>query len=203
MTNRPRSQPTLRRGYSLVEVLVLMSIVSLVLGLAGGLLRRMLASDRQWARSLETARQIDRLSSRLRLDVHGGTLADGVPDELPAKLTLRESDNQRVIYAIADHRLTREVFDGETRLVRDSFTFPPGSRLRFEVTGSGATSTTAGKNTTIPRVRLTVTLSRQPAGQPELSQGAPPPRVVEIEATLGRVRAEASPTTGANAGGAP
>ena len=50
-----------RDGFTLVEVVVLMSIVALLMTLGGGLLRRLLGADRQIARSLETARQIDRL----------------------------------------------------------------------------------------------------------------------------------------------
>lgn len=203
MTREPRSQPANRRGYSLVEVIVLMSILSLVMGLAGGLLRRLLASDRQWARSLETVRQIDRLNSRWRLDVQRGTLADGALAEFPTKLTLHQTDNLRVTYSIAEHRLTRETFTGETRLVRDSYDFPPGSRLRFELSPAADTDTGGEGSPARPRVRLTVSLSRQPAGQPALSRGAPPPRVVEIEATLGRLRTDTPATPTIPTGGTP
>ena len=49
-----------RGGFTLVEVVVLMSIVALLMTLGGGLLRRLLTADRQIGRALETARQVPR-----------------------------------------------------------------------------------------------------------------------------------------------
>lgn len=196
-------------GFTLVEVVVLMSIVALLMTLGGGLLRRLLAADRQIARSLETARQIDRLSSRLRRDVQLGDLDAGATPTIPSRLVLRMADGQTIDYTVAGNRLTREVFTGETREVRDSYVFPTGTGLVFDLTspggevnpGDGVGDADVGrtKGAGPRRIRLTLAFSRQLAGQPERSRGAPPPRELTIEATLGRLRiAEA-----AAAGGTP
>lgn len=198
-----------RDGFTLVEVVVLMSIVALLMTLGGGLLRRLLGADRQIARSLETARQIDRLSSRLRRDVQLGDLDERDIQLLSSRLVLRMADGQTIDYTVSGNRLTREVFTGETRQVRDSYVFPMGTGLKFEFAPAGELSdpgdavgdagvgrtTAAGPR----RIRLTLAFSRQLAGQPDRPRAAPPPREVTIEATLGRLRIAES----AAAGGTP
>jgi len=197
-----------RGGFTLVEVVVLLSIVALLMTLGGGLLRRLLAADRQIARSLETARQIDRLSSRLRRDVQLGDLAEGAIQGLPSRLVLRMAEGETIDYTVAGNRLTREVFTGETRQVRDSYVFPTGTGLVFEFApaekaadAEDAVGDAVGRRTTAGprRIRLTLAFSRQLAGQPDRPRAAPPPREVTIEATLGRLRIAES----AAAGGTP
>ena len=204
MTRDPRSSESRRGGFTLIEVVVLMSIVALLMTLGGGMLRRLLAADRQMVRALETARQVDRLSSRLRRDVQLGTLDQRDTQQLPSRLILRMADGHTMDYTVTDHRLIREVFVGENRQVRDSFVFPPRTQLEFDVplavaetesvSGVGG-ETKAGMR----RVRLTLSFSRELAGQPGRPRGAPPPRELTIEATLGRLRTEEP----AAAGGAP
>ena len=92
MTRVPQSPNHRRGGFTLIEVVVLMSIVALLMTLGGGMLRRLLAADRQMVRALETARQVDRLSSRLRRDVQLGTLDEGDTQQLPSRLILRMAD---------------------------------------------------------------------------------------------------------------
>jgi type II secretory pathway pseudopilin PulG len=192
MTRAPRSAESRRGGFTLIEVVVLMSIVALLMTLGGGMLRRLLAADRQMVRALETARQVDRLSSRLRGDVQLGTLAEGDIQNLPSRLILRMADGRRIDYTVTDHRLIREVFEGENRQVRDSFAFPAKTGLEFGVPSAAETDsgTGAGRETQAGsrRVRLTLSFSRERAGQPELPRAAPPPRELTIEATLGRLR---------------
>jgi prepilin-type N-terminal cleavage/methylation domain-containing protein len=204
MKERSRTEFRRRRGFTLIEVVVLMSIVALLMTLGGGVLHRLLAADRQLTRALETARQIDRLSSRLRLDVQQGELDEGATHQLPSRLILRMPDGRTVDYSVTDHRLIREVFAGENRQVRDSFVFPIRTQLGFDVAsataetdsvvGAGGETKAGGR-----RVRLTLSFSRELAGQPERPRGAPPPRELTIEATLGRLRISEP----AAAGGAP
>lgn len=182
-----------RGGFTLIEVVVLMSIVALLMTLGGGLLRRLLTADRQIGRALETARQIDRLNSQLRRDVQTGVLDEGDMQALPSRLGLRMADGRKLDYTVTGNRLTREVFTGETRQVRDSYVFPTGTGLAFALASVGGETdpvggvgggTAAGPR----RVVLTLSFSRQLAGQPDRPRAAPPPRTVTIEATLGRLR---------------
>ena len=187
-----------RGGFTLVEVVVLMSIVALLMTLGGGLLRRLLTADRQIGRALETARQIDRLNSQLRRDVQTGDLDEGDTQGLPSRLSLRMADGRTIDYTVTGNRLTREVFTGETRQVRDSYVFPTGTGLEFDIASAGGEADPVGGvagagvgGTTAAgprRVRLTLAFSRQLAGQPDLPRAAPPLRELTIEATLGRLR---------------
>jgi prepilin-type N-terminal cleavage/methylation domain-containing protein len=192
MTRVPQSSDSRRSGFTLIEVVVLMSIVALLMTLGGGILRRLLAADRQMVRALETARQVDRLSSRLRGDVQLATLDERATQQLPSRLILRMADGRRIDYTVTDHRLIREVFEGENRQVRDSFVFPAKTGLEFGVPPASETDSVSGAGGETQagsrRVRLTLSFSRERAGQPELPRAAPPPRELTIEATLGRLR---------------
>jgi type II secretory pathway component PulJ len=100
MTTLPRLR---RRGISLVETLVLMSVMSVVLTLSTGLIHASLHRHRQTQRALTIERDAWRLSHQLRRDVASATLARLEGSTLELELPMQRT----VVYKWRDDRAVR------------------------------------------------------------------------------------------------
>jgi hypothetical protein len=131
-TRRSRVPLALRAGTSLTEILVVMTVASVIIGLSGMTIHRLLAAEHEATRAARFAASVARLSRAFRADVHAATgLELPVQNEAqPAVFVATLSDHYQVRYEFDAHQATRvETWDGQ-RIHRDDFHFPPRSQLR-------------------------------------------------------------------------
>jgi hypothetical protein len=115
-----------RRGATLIEVLVMITVISVVMAGAATTLVALLHIERQ-ARSDQTELQtLANLAARWRTDVHAA-MAASVGDG--CELTM--ADGRTIRYSFAVPRIAREVRRGETIVHRDSFVLPPQAQGEF------------------------------------------------------------------------
>ena len=156
-----RSRPA---GKSLIEMLVMISILSIVLGLSATSLATLFRLRHTITRDTEQARSIERLAMRLRTDAHEAVSASIAED---CNLTL--PDGRTIRYSFTAPRIVREVHDGEKTVHHDSFSLPRHTKVTFEVEQPGTGSL----------LRIVI--------EPEKTQLPPRelPRAARIEAAVG------------------
>lgn len=170
-------QPHRRQGVSLTEVIVVITLSSFVVGLAGILIQQMLRIDRSLARGALAAAQLNRLESLFRQDVWSATESSLIPTEQGLRLTLPQGDDRRVVYETAGPVLRRQVVARDRETHRDRFAFGPESRVFL-------TDDRAG-----PRIVLTVEASTMPVDQGAIPGFGPGRRRYRMVATPSRTTA--------------
>jgi hypothetical protein len=124
-----------RRGFSLIEVVLVIGGVAMLLGMSTGLLHLMLRLDRVGRSHYAETATIGRLSRQFRQDVRAavGTKASD-PDEGPlAKLELVMSEGHVVSYESRERGLTRTERQGESVRRREGYALPSCAGPRFLV----------------------------------------------------------------------
>ena len=116
-----------RAGKSLIETLVMISMLSLVLALSATSLATLFRLRHMITRDSESAASIERLALRLRLDAHEAVSADASDG---CVFTL--ADGRSVRYRFTAPRMTREVDRDGTVIHRDSFLLPRHSIATFQ-----------------------------------------------------------------------
>lgn len=118
-------------GKSLLEVVVMISLMSILLGLSATSLASLFRLRYTITRDTEHARSIDRLAMRLRQDAHdaqSASVAEG------CDLTI--SKGKSIRYSFNTPRIVREVCqaeEGQEKIVhRDSFSVPRRSVVTFQ-----------------------------------------------------------------------
>ncbi len=126
-----------RPGFSLVEMLGTITVLTILLGLAAGMIRTLLRLDQSGRDAMVVAADTTRLSHDFRNDAHRSTsLAAPVPGE--DRLTWTLSDDSEVSYLIRPHDLLREVRQGGKIQHRELYRRPPRSSVWFDaVAGPG------------------------------------------------------------------
>jgi type II secretory pathway pseudopilin PulG len=122
------------RGITLIETLVTMTLLVIVMTLAGALLEIVLRVERsgreQQARTIATLR----LARLFRSDIHAAESAEAPASDPPgSSLSLRLDPASRVTYEMNRGRLTRIVRFGDSVLTRESFQVSIGQDPRFEI----------------------------------------------------------------------
>jgi type II secretory pathway pseudopilin PulG len=118
---------TIRRGKTLIEMLILMTVLSVVLASVSLVLLGAFKTDRQLRRDLAQQTSLARLASRFRSDVHAAATCQ-VGDSCELSLT----DGRVVRYGFAGQRISREVRRGQTLEHQDAFILPDTAAVRFE-----------------------------------------------------------------------
>lgn len=116
-----------RAGYSLVEMLVVMSMLAAIMGLVGTVFHRLFASDQLAMRRALLERSTSRLSDRFRQDVHSATdhrLITPEKDDPDVLELLASPEGFTVKYSVAVGSVRRDVFDKERRIGFDRFLLP-------------------------------------------------------------------------------
>lgn len=119
-----------RQGISLVELLVVMSFVSVILTMSAGLMHRMMFAQSK-ARTLADVERISlRLAHVFRHDVHQATAATALSDQSDdAFVRLQLPNDQSIEYRQDDGIIRRVLTSGDRTIARDEFVFPPGIKL--------------------------------------------------------------------------
>jgi len=161
-----------RAAKSLLEVLVVISILSVVFGTSTTMLAALLRVERQFRRDTEQTTSLGRLAAHFRSDVHQAKSC-----QVAAGCKFTMPDGREIHYAAAEREVTREVHRGGALEHRDGFVLPPGAAIRFEsIEQSGA---------------ALVRLSIRPEGEPV--SGSPAVLTTTIDAAIGLPREEARP----------
>ncbi|MDX1944336.1 MAG: hypothetical protein SFU86_02940 [Pirellulaceae bacterium] len=163
-----------RAGKSLLEVVIVISLLGLVLGTSATTLVGALRTSRQVRRDLDQAATLARLTALWRADAHAATSATLDPG---CELTL---PRERVVrYAAEKERLSRTVIAGGKVVHHERFAFAPGAKIAWELPAEFA-----GR-----LVRLEILADERPA-RAYLN----PVRTARLEAAIGVAKpAEGSP----------
>jgi type II secretory pathway pseudopilin PulG len=116
-----------RPAKTLIEMLILMSMLSVILGMVATTLIALFKTDRQIRRDLAQQATLARLDNRFRSDVHAAKscqVGDACALALP--------DGRVVHYTPDGERLRREVRRGEAVEHRDAFVLPDTCAIRFQ-----------------------------------------------------------------------
>jgi len=161
-----------RDGKSLLEVMVIISILSVVFGASTTTLAALLRLERQFRRDTEQGTSLARLAAHFRCDAHQATscqVAAGCKFTLPG--------GEEIDYSAAEREVIREVRRSGALEHRDGFVLPPGAVIRFE----------SGDQSGGVLARLTI----RPTGEPV--SGSPAVLATTIDAAVGLPREEAKP----------
>ena len=119
-----------RSGKSLIEALVLISILSLVVALSATSLATLFRIRHQMSRDSEQESAISRLATRFRLDAHEADLAS-----LEDGCLFTLADGRTIHYAYAAPSIVRQVRHDDTVIHRDRFLLPKSATAAFERDG--------------------------------------------------------------------
>jgi prepilin-type N-terminal cleavage/methylation domain-containing protein len=115
-----------RPAFSLIEVAIAISILSVVLALSMTTIVALFRVERQFADDARHERAIGRLASQFRDDAHLATAA-----ELDSGCKLAHPGEREVEYTFADSGITRVVNQGGKTVHRDSFLLGRGALVSF------------------------------------------------------------------------
>ena len=163
MTHQPRA------GKTLLEVAIIVSIMSIVIGMCATSLATLFRLRFQISRDREQGAALARLATRLRSDAH-----DAISVTVNGACEFSLSDGRTVSYAIESAKVIREVRRDGDVVHRDRFLLPTTATAAFEK-DSGA----------VPLVRLSIRPGELRTRKTEM------PRVATIEAAVGLHRAMA------------
>lgn len=165
---------TRRSGKSLIELVAVMSILSVIMAITGAAFARMMSVDRAARRAVVSRANLSRLSVQFRNDVRAAgaaSLAVGDGDR-PQQLNVTRPDGTVAAYRITPEGVERVLRRGMETLGREEYQFP-GSRHRFEIDRADPTVMA------LVQTQVLTTESR-------VDGTAPAGRVVRIEAVRGR-----------------
>jgi len=159
-----------RSGKSLVELMVVISVVSVVLAACTTTLAALLHLERQFRRDAEQTTTLARLATRIRSDAHQ---ASGLQAGETCVLSL--PGGEAIHYALDGRAITRIVRRGEAIVHRDAFRLPGDAAIAFQ-----AVEQSGGQ-----LLRLTIRSSGRPV------RGSPAVQATTIDAAIGLIRQEA------------
>jgi prepilin-type N-terminal cleavage/methylation domain-containing protein len=123
----------MRRAFGLIEMLVAISIGSVLMGIAISLLIVLLGAEQSGRSHAERSESLQRLADQFRRDVHAavGEVTAGGEDPTGCRLTL--ADGGSVRYAIGAGGISREERKGSTVVRGESYALPKDSTATFTV----------------------------------------------------------------------
>ena len=119
-----------RRGFTLLELLAVMSIFAVLMALTAMLLSALLQTQRQTMLRERQRLEYFRLDTILRTDAHSAT---EVSLKSSTDFELRNGEGDRWTYRSEEEGLVRERFLGEKRVQREVFWVRPGTQIKFRV----------------------------------------------------------------------
>ena len=115
-----------RRGVSLIEMVVVISMMTVVIGLVGMTFHLLLRSEKLVSQSFITERTISRLAIQFRDDVHqseAGVLTGGSESDRP-ELALGNASRFQIRYVVTADGLVRQLVADDQVEARDDFRLP-------------------------------------------------------------------------------
>ena len=165
----------IRRGFTLIELVVVMSMMMVILSLAGMTFHLLLRTEKVVSQSFVTERAISRLSVQFRDDVHRserGELTGDIGNE-KRELTLGDASGIRIRYAVTADGIARLLVDRDAVVARDDFRLP---ECHVSIAAED-----------IANLSLRTLVIERPGAMIVQKQQAPPPlRPLRIEAHLNR-----------------
>lgn len=129
-----RSGP--RRGYALIECLVLITVMAALLTLCAGTIHLLLKLDRAGRDASEQAADLARLARDFRDDVHSATTE--APERPAADRIVLATDGKRTVeYAIRPVDVLRTVREGEKVRRFETYRRPAKATARIEMVRDG------------------------------------------------------------------
>lgn len=175
-TPAARQQPECGpRGWTLIEMLVVLTVAAVMMGLGVTTIHLLLAAEHEAMKSVRYSASVTRLTRVFREDVHAARRVE-IPPVDPGKPSLvvaRMANNHQVRYELDAHVVTRIETGSDDGASRDVFFFPPQSRLRCSREGD------AGP------IRLEIDIAAGMKARPK-SAAPNPTRTVAIEAVPAR-----------------
>ena len=144
----PKKHPC-RRGWTLVETAICMTIGALVFAAAVELLGFAMHSDSSDARATESFHSLDRLAEQFTADVRSASNVESkTPGKAASSWTMKLPDNHRIDYAMQGHSLLRTAYHADKVVERDAFILGDEMTARIELQPSGQpTERDAGSRT--------------------------------------------------------
>lgn len=166
---------TARRGYSLIETLAAITLVSTTFTTVAVALHGMYRSTQRVQEELAVERELERFSVQFRADAHEATSAKAEPSSDPKKdpqiLSLSLADKQIAQYTLQPQRIDRALRRGDEVRHRETYRLPKGSVSRWQVQGERQIAI------------VSLILERQPAGSGGLRA-----QTVHVDAAVGLLR---------------
>lgn len=175
-----------RRGASLVELMVVVSMLTVVLGMVGVLFHRLFQAELIAAKATVTEVTTMRLADQFRRDIHEASTVkrSGGSGETPATLELNgRDDTMTVLYTAAVNKVQREVKQQQAIVARETYRLP-GCRVTFPEP-EAATPANGDAPMQQPAM-VTLYLERPHATVSSSNQAKLPLRGIVIDAELGR-----------------
>lgn len=117
-----------RRGKTLIEMLLLISVLTVIMTIVATTLVALFRTDRQIRRDLDQQTSLARLSGRFRTDAHAAASCQVGPT---CQLAL--ADGRVIHYLAAPRKIAREVRRGDAVEHRDAFFLPEAAAVQFDM----------------------------------------------------------------------
>jgi len=129
MTPPRPTRPRDRRGYTLVELLLVITVVGVLSATGAVLIGLLMSAESRGTGEIVVQTTFARLGRQLRADVHGAASADvaDVGDMEGGQLNLTGVDGRNVRYIAATGLVTREVDSGADQHSREEYLLPDGN----------------------------------------------------------------------------
>lgn len=122
-----------RRGFTLIEVTVLMTAVAVMLGLCVAVLQLALRLETDARGRFDRANVLTRLAERFRADVHGARGVEADPEK-PQTLRVDSASARSIEYQVNEAgEVSRVESDGDGITRRETFRAPQVTETRLEV----------------------------------------------------------------------
>ena len=125
-----------RRGYALIEVILVVTITAVMLTLCAGMIHLLLRLDRSGRSTAEESADLARLARDFRADAHAATPV-APADRSAEKLTLAVAGGKSVEYLVRPRDVLRTLREGEKVRRFETYRRPPRASVRIFVTGEG------------------------------------------------------------------
>ena len=168
-----------RRGFTLIELMVVIAIISVIFSLVGAVFQRLFLSEQSAMRAALIEQTVSRLADQFRRDIHAATFAevDTHREGATGSLGLFEAnrDQPAIVYVILTDEVRRERRAADSSVSHREVYRLPECRIAFAV--QVAEAEVSFLSLSIARQHSTIT------PQPQASR---PYRTLVVEAALGR-----------------
>jgi prepilin-type N-terminal cleavage/methylation domain-containing protein len=119
----------MRRGYSLIELVVVMTIATVIVGLAAAMLHLLLRTERNGRQQMHRSAALARLADQFRTDVHAAARQPVPDDANPSCWTFEMEAGRNVQYRAQAGQIERvETLGGQIER-RESYALPPDATV--------------------------------------------------------------------------